>query len=244
MKPKDGMKTDRILLKRLFFSLLAAIWLSGCGGSGPSSFVIVITPGTNQFVDQNQSVAFTAFVANDTSDSGVTWSLSGTHCAAAACGTVTNSKPSSVTYVAPKSVGTLLNVTLTATSVANNKTTATLNISVSPPPTISTTSLPGAVNGQNYHQQVVANGGVAPLFFSITSGSLPAGFHLDTNGLISGRATSNGGTFKFTLLVTDQGNPPLTASQPYTIAITPAPLLSILTNSLPNAAQGSPYNFP
>lgn len=231
-------------MKGLCLALLAAGFLAGCGGSGPSGLVIVVTPGTNQSVDQNQSVPFTAFVANDTSNSGVTWSLTGTHCASAACGTLTSNTSSSVTYNAPKSVGVLLNVILTATAVANTKNTSTLNISVSPAPTISTTSLPGAINGQNYSQQVVANGGVAPLFFSITSGSLPAGFHLDTNGLISGRSTSNGGTFNFTLLVTDQGNPPLTASQPYTITIAPASPLSILTTSLPNAAQGSQYNFP
>jgi len=238
------MKTGSILMKGLFLALVAAGILAGCGGSGPSGLVIVITPGTNQSVDQNQSVAFTAFVANDTSNSGVTWSLTGTHCASAACGTLTNNTSSSVTYNAPKSVGVLLNVILTATAVVNKKNTATLNISVSPAPTISTTSLPGAINGQNYSQQVVANGGVAPLFFTLTSGSLPTGFHLDTNGLISGRSTSNGGTFNFTLLVTDQGNPPLTASQSYTIIIAPAPLLSIVTTSLTNAAQGSPYNFP
>ncbi|MGB7022394.1 MAG: putative Ig domain-containing protein [Candidatus Acidiferrales bacterium] len=236
------MKTSRILLTKLIFAVVAAACQVGCGGGGPSGLVIVITPGTNQSVDQNQSVPFTAFVANDTSDAGVTWSLSGAHCAAAACGTLTNSTTSAVTYVAPKSVGTLLNVTLTATAKANTKTTATLNISVSPAPTISTTSLPGAINGQNYSQQIVANGGVAPLFFSVTSGSLPAGFHLDTNGLITGRSTSNGGTFNFTVLATDQGNPPLTASQAYTIIIAPAPPLSILTASLLNAAQGSAYN--
>jgi len=238
------MKTSRILATQLFFALVLAACLAGCGGGGPRGLVIVITPGTNQSVDQNQSVAFTAFVANDTSNAGVTWSLSGAHCAAAACGTLTNSTTSGVTYVAPKSVGTLLNVTLTATAKANTKTTATLNISVSPAPTISTSSLPGAINGQNYSQQIIANGGVAPLFFSVTSGSLPPGFHLDTNGLVTGRSTANGGTFNFTVLATDQGNPPLTASKAYTIIIAPAPPLSILTTSLPNAAQGSPYNFP
>lgn len=238
------MKTSRILMTKLIFAFVAAACLVGCGGGGPSGLVIVITPGTNQSVDQNQSVAFTAFVANDTSDAGVAWSLSGAHCAAAACGTLTNSTTSAVTYVAPKSVGTLLNVTLTATAIANTKTTATLNISVSPAPTISTTSLPGAINGQNYNQQIVANGGVAPLFFSVTSGSLPPGFHLDTNGLVTGRSTSSGGTFNFTVLATDQGNPPLTASEAYTIIIAPAPPLSIVTTSLPNAAQGSSYNQP
>jgi len=234
----------RLVNKGLGCALLAVSLLAGCGGGGNGSLVIVLTPGTNQSVDQNQTVALTAFVANDTSNSGVTWSVTGSHCTGAACGTLTNNTSSSVTYVAPKSVAVLLNVTLTATAVANTKITSTLNITVSPPPVISTTSLPGAINGQNYSQQVVANGGVAPLVFTISSGALPDGFHLNTNGLISGRSTDNGGTFTFTLLVTDQGHPPLTDSQSYTITIAPAPPLSILTTSLPNAAQGSPYSFP
>lgn len=238
------MRAARIVMKGCGVALLVASLLAGCGGSGNGSLIIVLTPSTNQSVDQNQSVALTAFVANDTSNSGVSWSLSGPHCTGAACGTLSNSTSASVTYVAPKSVGVLLSVTLTVTALANPKITTTLNITVSPSPVISTTSLPGAINGQNYSQQVVANGGVAPLVFSISSGTLPAGFHLNTNGLISGRATVDGGSFPFTLLVTDQGNPPLTASQSYTITISPAPPLSILTTSLANASQGSPYNFP
>ncbi|MGH7870255.1 MAG: putative Ig domain-containing protein, partial [Candidatus Dormibacteraceae bacterium] len=153
-----------------------------------------------------------------------------------------SSSPSAVTYLAPKSVGNLLTVTLTATSIAESTATATLNIVVSPAPVISTTTLPGVLNGANYSEQVIANGGVAPLVFSVSSGTLPPGLHLNTNGFIVGRTTSDGGTYNFSLTVTDQGSPPLTATQAYTVDVAPAPALSVATSSLANAAQGSLYN--
>lgn len=221
--------------------LLLAILISGCGG-GPSGLAVVLNPSGNQAVDQNQSISFTAFVPNDTSNAGVTWSLSGGHCKGAACGTFVNSTPSSVTYQAPKSEANLLTVTLTATSNAEKSVFAQLNIAVSPAPTISTATLPGVLNGANYSQQVIANGGVAPLIFSIASGSLPPGLNLNTNGFITGRSTADGGTFNFTLKVTDQGSPPLTATQAYTLAVSAAPALSVATTALANAAQGTPYN--
>jgi hypothetical protein len=235
--------TRRLALASTLFPLFAAILLAGCGGSSTTLFV-VLTPNTNQSVDQNQTITFTAFVPNDSKNAGVTWSLSGGHCKGAACGTFQNSTPSSVTYLAPKTVPNLLTVTLTATSVSDKRATATLNIAVTPAPAIATASLPGVLNGENYSQQVVANGGVAPLIFTVSAGALPPGLHLNTNGLISGRPTSNGGTFNFSITVTDQGNPPLTATQAYTIIVAPAPPLSVTTTVLPNAAQGTAYNEP
>ncbi|MGC1290040.1 MAG: Ig domain-containing protein, partial [Candidatus Acidiferrales bacterium] len=222
-------------------TLLLAVLLTGCGGV--TGLVVELTPSTNQAVDQNQSVSFTAFVPGDTSNSGVAWTLSGAHCEGAACGTFSSSTPFAATYLAPKSVGNLLTVTLTATSIAENSSYATLNIVVSPAPVISTTALPGALNGADYSEQVIANGGVAPLVFTVSSGSLPPGLNLNTNGFITGRTTSDGGAYNFTLTVTDQGSPPLTAMQSYTLNVAPAPPLSVATTSLPNAAQGTAYNL-
>ncbi|MGB6485075.1 MAG: Ig domain-containing protein [Candidatus Acidiferrales bacterium] len=234
------LKLRRLAFSALGLALLLAILLSGCGGE--TGLSVELTPSVNQAVDQNQSVSFTAFVPNDTSNSGVTWTLTGAHCKGAACGTFVNSTPFAATYQAPKSVGNLLTVTLTATSNAENSAYETLNIVVSPAPVISTTTLPGVLNGADYSEQVIANGGVAPLVFSVSSGSLPPGLNLNTNGFVTGRTTSDGGTYKFSLTVTDQGSPPLTATQAYTLVVAPAPALSVATSSLANAAQGTPYS--
>lgn len=223
-------------------AFLAAL-LFGCGG-GATGLQVLLNPSSNQAVDQAQSVSFTAFVPGDTSNSGVTWSISSSRCKGSACGTLASATTTAVTYQAPKSVqgNELLTITLTATANAETSVTATLNIVVSPAPVISTTTLPGVLNGANYNQQVVANGGVAPLIFSVSSGNLPPGLNLNTNGFITGRTTSDGGTYNFTLTVTDQGSPPLSASKSFTLVVTPAPTLSVASTSLVNAAQGSPYS--
>lgn len=227
----------------LGLALTLLIFVAGCGGE--SGLAVTLTPSANQAVDQGQSVSFTAFVPGDTSNSGVTWTLTGAHCKGPACGTFSNDTPFAATYQAPKTVtnNELLTVTLTATSVAENSAYATLNIVVSPAPVIETSTIPGMLNGSDYNEQIVANGGVAPLVFTVSSGSLPPGLNLNTNGYVTGRTTSDGGTYNFTVTVTDQGSPPLTTSQAYTVVVTPAPSLSVATTSLPAAARGTSYNF-
>ena len=224
-------------------ALLTGGLLSGCGGNS-GSYSITVNPSTTQSVDEGQSIPFTAFVADDDTNAGVTWSLSGPHCQAAACGTLNNVTSGSMTYVAPKNPGKLVSVVLTITANVDNDYYTTINITVNPAPVIATTSLPGVLNGATYNEQIVANGGVAPLIFTITSGSLPPGLQLNSNGYVTGRPTVDGGNYNFTVTVTDQGVPPLTAMQSYTISVGAAPPFSIATTSMPNAAQGSPYSFP
>ena len=239
--PKLGLRF--LVLAAITSPMLLLALLSGCGGV--TGLVVELNPSANQAVDINQSVSFTAFVPGDATNAGVTWSLSSSHCKGPqACGTFSSSTAFAATYEAPKSVAALLTVTLTATSVSQTTAYATLNIVVSPAPVIATTSLPGVLNGADYSEQVIANGGVAPLVFTISSGGLPPGLSLNTNGFITGRTTSDGGTFPFTITVTDQGSPPLTASQAYTIVVAPAPPLSVATTSMPTAPVGSPYSIP
>ena len=225
---------------------LAAI-ASGCGGSS-TQIAVILNPSASQAIDQGQTVDFTVFVAlnNATTTTGVKWTLgplTGTSCTGSACGALMNSTATSVTYAAPATVTKELQVTLTATSVVNSSGTANVNITVQPAPTILTTSLPGGTNGENYSEPVVVSGGVAPLIFSISKGSLPTGLHINTNGTIFGRPGGTG-TSTFTVQITDQGSPPLSASQQFSITIQPPPPLSIATTSLPNASRGSPYGFP
>lgn len=55
---------------------------------------------------------------------------------------------------------------------------------------------------QNYSQQLEVRGGSGEYIFSITAGSLPEGFTLDGNGIISG-VSSESGTFEFTVKAKD-----------------------------------------
>jgi hypothetical protein len=218
--------------------------LVGCKGGGPS-ITVQIAPAASATVDEGQRFNFTATLANDVTNKGVTWSLTqtGTGCSGAGCGTLLNAAPFSVTYVAPP-VGTFsatASVTLTAKAVAKAAATATASISVAVPPTFTTTTLPNAANGVPYRQAITVTGGVAPLTFTLTSGSLPAGLTLNPSGTIVG-TPSGSGTSNITVTATDNGSSPLPVSRAFTLTVTPAPALSITTTTLPPGSVNAKYS--
>jgi hypothetical protein len=107
----------------------------------------------------------------------------------------------------------------------NVAATATLSASltVSAALAITTTSLPGATAGTAYTATVVATGGTFPYTFAITSGALPAGLTLDTDGSLTGTAgtitgTPSGGSSSFTVTATDTAG--ATASAQLAITVT------------------------
>ena len=65
-----------------------------------------------------------------------------------------------------------------------------------------TTTLPTITVNQNYSQQLQVTGGTSPYYFTLVSGSLPAGLSLSQNGLISGYS-QNSNPVSFTVRVTD-----------------------------------------
>ncbi|HEY1662994.1 MAG TPA: putative Ig domain-containing protein [Verrucomicrobiae bacterium] len=81
---------------------------------------------------------------------------------------------------------------------------------------ITTTSLPTGTNGLGYNQQLQAVSGQTPYGWVISSGSLPPGLSLDSDGLISGDAETNG-IFNFTAAVTD--NLGSIVFQPFTLIL-------------------------
>jgi hypothetical protein len=131
----------------------------------------------------------------------------------------------------------------------NPPLTATMPFSITingpPPLIISTTSLPGGVEGSAYNAGVsVSSGGVPPLTWSISAGSLPPGLTFNTQtALISGIPTTQG-TFNFTVQVVDSAIPPQTATQPLSITVGPPATLVITTTSLPGGTTGSAYTAP
>jgi hypothetical protein len=112
------------------------------------------------------------------------------------------------------------------------------------PPTIMTTSLPAAVQGAAYNQTIQATG-TAPLTFSVSAGTLPAGLSLaSSTGVITGTPTGPAGTAQFTIKVTDGNSPALSATQALSITANAAATLKIttaspLTNGNVNAAYSA-----
>jgi len=225
-------------------SLTMGVCNIGCGGGNalPSPMISVQASPSAQIVDQSRTANISATVANDTSGKGVTWNLAGSGCVGAACGALSNQTPTSVTYTAPNTVTTNLSITITATSGADTTKTAITSLTVVPPPSVTTTSLPGSTAGGQYNATLQVSGGVSPFSWSISSGSLPTGFSLSGDGTISGTSCT-GSTSKFTVQVADSANPPLTASAPLSITMTVVPL-SIATTSLPNGITDTIYSQP
>jgi hypothetical protein len=117
----------------------------------------------------------------------------------------------------PTKLGTF-NFTVTATDSVGTPAAQAYTVAINPAVGIGTTSLPGATTHLPYSQVITAGGGTAPLQFSVTAGSLPAGLTLDpATGVLSGTPTA-AGSFPFTVTVTDAAG--ATASQALTLNVT------------------------
>jgi hypothetical protein len=240
------IRTRKSLIALLFVFGGMAL-LSGCHNSSAGITVQVLPSGTVT-MDEGQTYKFTATVANDIHNQGVTWSLTqSTACSGSGCGTLTSVTNSSVTYVAPTNLTATLSVTLTAASVASSAATATASINVVIAPTFTTTVLSNGANGVPYNQVITVTGGVSPITFSLQSGSsLPPGLTLNSTGTIVGKPTAptvNQPTqqYSFTVVATDNGTTPLAVTQPYTISVTPPPVLALVTTSVPAGIANTKY---
>jgi hypothetical protein len=254
---------------------LGTALLSGCHGGGSAANTItieIIPPATGQSVDvgATQPLNFTAALGDDTTNAGVTWTLSGTTCSGSGCGTLSNEQKLSVSYTpppAPLPSSAALSVTLTATSVAQKSVAQTTTITVEPLPTFLTSGcnppipagvtticgLPGASNGRAYNEPIQISGGVQPYTFAVASSTptlssqclnLTVAQTSTTSTAIAGKPC-NGGTdptpVSFTVQVNDSGGAaPVT--QEYSMNIAPAPPLSITTPSLKTADLYTQYN--
>ena len=137
--------------------------------------------------------------------------------------------------------------TLEVADSSSPKLTATKTFTVTvsaavPPVSITTPSLPNGTTGNAYSTTVAASGGVTPYSWTVSSGTLPAGLTLSSNGKLSGTPTATGSS-TFTLQVTDSSSPKLTATKTFTVTVSATvPPVSITTPSLPNGTTGSAYS--
>src|SRR5229473_7343450 len=164
--------------------LLAATMVSGCGGgqSAPLPISVSISPSAVQTLDQGQPANFSAAVVNDTTAKGVTWSVSGIGCAGAACGTISTQSVFSATYLAPAAVSVNLAVKITATAIADSTKSTSASITVVPPPTVTTKSLPDATAGIAYNAMLQASGGVTPYNWGVAGGTFTPGLNFNPDG--------------------------------------------------------------
>jgi len=102
----------------------------------------------------------------------------------------------------PSAAGTS-NFTVRVTDNVSASGTKALSIVINPIPSVTTTSLPAGVMGGAYSQTLASAGGTAPIIWSVSDGSLPAGLSLGaSSGKISGTPNA-AGTSSFTVTATD-----------------------------------------
>jgi hypothetical protein len=221
----------------MLLALSFVLVIVGCGGGGSNKTAIVleVQPNVAQTMDEAEQQIFTAFVSPDPNSKGVTWSLTGTGCAADGCGKLSATTGSPVTYTAPSGLAANLVVTLKCVANVNTNTTKSITITVVLPPKFATTPLPpNGSNGVPYNFQIVVTGGVTPLTYSLNSGGLPEGLTLNPTGSIVGKPSGPGpgpNPALFTVQVTDNViSPTPVISQQFSISISPAPALSITSS--------------
>jgi hypothetical protein len=239
--PTEGgaMKSRARFSCLLAFIVVALIQLSACSGT-PSTFNRVsISPSGTTFLGQGGTIPLiSATVSNDTKlNGGVTFTL-----LPVGTGTLTQLPPGTASYVAPGVVAAETIVTITATSVDFPKQSATLTVKIEPPPMITTTSLPDATLNAPYSATVTATGGVPPLAWTLSSGTLPAGLTLGSSKTdtvnITGKATTAGAS-TFTVTVTDATGASNTSVQ---FQIVVSSLAFTTTSPLPAATVGVAYS--
>ncbi|HEV2730572.1 MAG TPA: Ig domain-containing protein [Terriglobales bacterium] len=110
-----------------------------------------------------------------------------------------------------------LTIILSATSLAQQAA------ATGEPLAIETVSPTKAFLRQQYRFELRAGGGITPLHWEVTGGSLPDGLALNPDGVLSGVPMERG-EFRFTVTVTDSGKPAHEKSQELTLLVV-APLL-------------------
>jgi hypothetical protein len=220
-KTAEGGVMGRRAWFAFIYSLIIAVsgFEIGCAGT-PSDFNSVILTASAHQVAAGGAVTITAVVPKDTTDAGVTWVFTPGAGAPANPGTFVSTIAQG-TYTAPNSVTVMFTVTITATSIAYPTESASVTITVQPPQAlrITTTTLPNAMLNVAYSATLQASGGVTPYMWTISSGSLPTGLSLASNGTITGTPTGTPGTSSFTVQVTDSETPAATQTANLSIAI-------------------------
>jgi len=228
-------------------------------GTGPSTFTVRAVDTFNNFGTRQYTVTIGSNILTLSPNSlpGATVGTGYSQTVTASGGTApytfavtSGSLPNGLTLTAsgaqagrisgtPSAAGTF-NFTVQATDPSFNTGSKAYSIVVAAAPlVIGPASFPAGTVGTAYNQSVTASGGTGPYDFDVLSGSLPTGLSLNTStGAITGTPTV-GGSFTFTVQVTDQT--PTTGTKQFTINIG-SNILTVSPPTVPNGTQSSPYS--
>src|SRR5882762_10199316 len=98
----------------------------------PPAISVSVTPASVD-VTVNAQQQFTATAANDPQNAGITWTVTGSGCSGATCGTLSATHSASgapITYTAPSTWPNPASVTITATSVTDHARSASATVTI------------------------------------------------------------------------------------------------------------------
>jgi len=206
---------SKMLAKKLLavLGLASLVVLVGCGGTTGQSINqpparVTVSPASVT-VQTGGVQQFTATVSPSGANQAVTWSLSGTGCTGASCGTI----DATGKYAAPATAPTPATVTLTATSVTDATKSASATITLTAPAPADLAKLTGPYaflfNGGDSGGAVV----IAGSFTADGSGNITGG--LEDISRVSGVSTSVSFTGTYTVVAgANIGSMTLTSTNP------------------------------
>jgi hypothetical protein len=191
----------------LLLALGCAAGIAACGHRSASTAVGVgvgiqlTAPAGTTLVEQGATLEVDAAVSGDPANRGVVWVLSPSNVGAPASSTTTK-----FVYQAPTGVVGAKTVTLYATSIADSTRVASVTITVNGTPVMPQPVLFPANLNVGYVAYFTVVGGLQPITYSVTAGTLPPGLAFDgsTTGTtaLSGIPTALGSS-TFTLQAVD-----------------------------------------
>ena len=137
----------------------------------------------------------------------------------------------------PTAAGTF-SFTVKVTDSASLSATAALTLTVIPAPSLSNPAPPQGWTNTVYSDTLTVSGGQAPYAWTVSSGSLPAGISLSSDGVLTGQPTVTG-TFAFTVKVTDAKAQFATQA----LSITVAQGVTATFAPPPAATLATPYSY-
>jgi hypothetical protein len=197
---ESSIMTKKWVLAAALLSLAVSINCSSAHSpKGIGAFVSVSSDNGLFVLYPAQSLKVTAKVTGN-SNTAVTWSLTltgGGTCTAATCGTLSSTTDNPVTYTAPDQNNVPANVTVTATSVADNTQSDFINFNINH---ISVQILPNAASvgvglTEQYTAVVIPDDAPQDVTWSIQQCAGSCGSPPNSSGLYNASGTTAGSTF-------------------------------------------------
>jgi hypothetical protein len=196
-----------VLIAACAIGLLAGACTGGGSSSTPPSgssqtpisvsFSVPSSPAVSVQADLGTQ-NFTAAVSGDAQNKGVNFTLAGSGCNGSSCGTLANTTPTTVTYIAP-AAPPASTVVLTAASVADPSKTAAVTITVTPAVAVAIApsgaqTVQAHTGTRNFSATVSNDPQNAGVMWMLTG----AGCNAATCGILSGASSASGASITYT----------------------------------------------